>query len=1181
MDIQLKDLVQINSMFHTSTNIEMNISELNALDSFIPTSSSLDIISWLVKPFIDNNSLLRSHLLTGAYGKGKSYSVLVFLSLLSKQLDKQSSNVIRRKIRTKAPRLEANLNLIKDKKYLPIIIDGGYPSLTTSLNMGLKKAIKQNKININNINSSYTKALDVIASWEKNYPNTYNEFKKLVNITDFIEGLTSFNKSVLDEFCLLYPILTSGSTFEPFSDLEIIKNLSKFSKEIEKYGYNGIVIVYDEFSKYLETYNNNISQSDFRVLQDLAELANNSKENNQIHLLLITHKMPKNYFTSSLMLQEWDAISGRFDYKELINEDYQAYEVIDNVIQKNDNEISEIKKQYNNDYQELKQYFVNKQIVNVQTFETIENCFPLHPFTAYCLPVISSLVAQNTRTLFTFLLAKEPFSLSTLIAKKNDIITVDCLFDYFESSFKKQPFDSLIYKVWEETIKLTRKFKAKENIVKFLKALAIINILNQLDEFPPVIDTLFVAFKLSNFDNKDILQTIGFLTETHDIITSVNNMYISIFHDTHNILEALQIEERKIQKNIDVAYELNTLIHKAFYPIAYNDEFNITRYFELCFCNGNEDKIKAIDFTNNNPDGKIYAIIPNNLDSSAIKTLYYELNNSSMNLFVLPNNLNLEDLFQTLVNYKAICNLYKKYSEDEIDEMALLKIELIKADNFEKLLDVISFALKPYSKKTEIVSKEKTSLKCKTKKDFTDLLSTICKNTFTSYPIINKEDINVQKLSGTALSARNNIIDVILNKSTKQINSFKETSQEASFIRTIILNNNLAIDEGNELIITLPSNKESNFFEVFEAIRDFTNCASSNVSFKVLYQRLQNSNFKIGLKRGVIPVFIALALSQFKDQAVIYNSGKNELQLCAQSLSNVDDNPEDFYLTIQNWDTDKAEYLKTLNTAFSTELFPENSLFSLVGNFVNWYNGLPIVTKNTLSKLQSLYPIEFEEDKLIQKFTQLISKYEGNPWNFFFNKIPTLFKLEPSLKLAEEIISIKKYLTGLRVDNANKLKSEMLKKASIEDTGAFSKNLINFYNSQLNIESKFFTKNVSLVNNLFCQTIVTDERLFEQLTHQLVGIRFSDWGSDSFDVFANNWEQYLIEISDDSDSSTDENFLHKLKIIDEIQKSISDDITSGIPEMAQSEIVNCLEEYSDSLTLNQKRSILLKIILEL
>lgn len=38
MDIKLKDLVQINSMFHTSTNIEMNISELNALDSFIPTS---------------------------------------------------------------------------------------------------------------------------------------------------------------------------------------------------------------------------------------------------------------------------------------------------------------------------------------------------------------------------------------------------------------------------------------------------------------------------------------------------------------------------------------------------------------------------------------------------------------------------------------------------------------------------------------------------------------------------------------------------------------------------------------------------------------------------------------------------------------------------------------------------------------------------------------------------------------------------------------------------------------------------------------------------------------------------------------------------------------------------------------------------------------------------------------
>ena len=59
-------------------------------------------------------------------------------------------------------------------------------------------------------------------------------------------------------------------------------------------GYSGIYVVYDEFSKFLEANISEASVSDTKMLQDFAEKCNRSAEN-QLHLMLISHKEIANY----------------------------------------------------------------------------------------------------------------------------------------------------------------------------------------------------------------------------------------------------------------------------------------------------------------------------------------------------------------------------------------------------------------------------------------------------------------------------------------------------------------------------------------------------------------------------------------------------------------------------------------------------------------------------------------------------------------------------------------------------------------------------------------------------------------------------------------------------------------------------------------------------------------------
>ena len=185
--------------------------------------------------------------------------------------------------------------------------------------------------------SYYSEAEKVISNWKKRFPNTYAALemalrKNQITVSELVNGLRNFDRSKLLLFKEIYPELTAGSIFEPILQQEAIKVYQSIVRELkEQHGYDGIVIVFDEFSKYIEGHGKEHFSSDMRVLQEMCELASGSKDDSgKIQLTLIAHKSIKEYGTKldETRRKAYEGVEGRIQERLFVISGQNNYELI-------------------------------------------------------------------------------------------------------------------------------------------------------------------------------------------------------------------------------------------------------------------------------------------------------------------------------------------------------------------------------------------------------------------------------------------------------------------------------------------------------------------------------------------------------------------------------------------------------------------------------------------------------------------------------------------------------------------------------------------------------------------------------------------------------------------------------------------------------------------------------------
>lgn len=251
--MRLSDLVKIDNRFEKSVNLLLDLGVQAKIDGYIPTRSSVKVLGEYIHEVLYSSGE-RASVLIGPYGKGKSHLFLVLLTLLAQLGTASTLNQLISRIEAINPNAAGDIREVMSTKgpLLPVIINTGGGSLNQAFMKGLTSALERDGLSDVTPDSYYSEALKMLQNWETNFPATYEAFASRLGkrMSTFKRKLSRYNESALNFFREVYPELTSGGTFNPNMEEEVIQVYRSVNRTLcERHGYSGIYIVFDEFSK--------------------------------------------------------------------------------------------------------------------------------------------------------------------------------------------------------------------------------------------------------------------------------------------------------------------------------------------------------------------------------------------------------------------------------------------------------------------------------------------------------------------------------------------------------------------------------------------------------------------------------------------------------------------------------------------------------------------------------------------------------------------------------------------------------------------------------------------------------------------------------------------------------------------------------------------------------------------
>lgn len=996
----MSKMISVASGFQYSVNIGYDLNNETKIKNFIPTASAMDLLEDILLS-TQISSTERARVLIGAYGKGKSHIMLMILSLLMKKDLSLFENTLSKIAGTKLLQLIENY-YASNEKILPVIITGSNTSLTQAFLLALQRTLTSNDFLDVMPETNYKAATAVIERWKSEFPETYDKFCKLISKPEniFVEELKEFNTKTYEEFETIYPSLTAGSVFNPFLGFDVVELYENAAKGLRKKGYTGIFVVYDEFSKYLEANIAAASVSDTKMLQDFAEKCNRSGSI-QMHIMLISHKEIANYIDvlPKQKVDGWRGVSERFLHVRLSNNFTQTYEIISSVIQKRPDMWGDFLADNSQRFSTLKDRYCTHPIFSgmseVDIQQTIEGCYPLHPVSTFILPRLSERVAQNERTLFTFLSASGGATLPAYLESCNDqefsLITPDRIYDYFEPLFKKEVYSGTLHENYILTELILERLEQDSLESKVVKCISLIYILEQFEKLRPTKEELYGVFSLS-YSHEDIEAAIESLIKNEYVVyLKRSNSYLQLKQSSGvDIQQKISDVVERQKRTVSIADALNDVnMENYLYPSRYNDAHEMIRYFDFTFI---EEEVaykqdvlhEMMDKTV--ADGVIFGVLPSSAD--AIKELHRKVLSISSEfkraVFVLPRSY--FDVEAAVRDFKAVIQLKEQSNGDRVlfDEY-----EVVYEDLRELMVSFISSFTHPEQYQAYYIS-DGIEQTINRKAAFSELLSSICDLHYSKTPVINNEALNRNEATSMARNSRNKIVAALLRSELEPNLGLTGTGQEVSIMRSTLLRTGVLKNENGNISVNLHPECNPRMADMLSEIEDCIVEArmSGKQSFSVLYERLCSPQNGISIRRELIPLYLAVVLHKYKQQVVVMDRF-GQIALNADALSQINVHPENYSLEYLDWTPEKADYIQRLERIFYEEVIRgeknSNPYDYVISAMKRWYVSLPKYVKEMKKS-----PNGNEIDRGYMAFFKLLRQ---NPTGhqFLFEQIPQAF----------------------------------------------------------------------------------------------------------------------------------------------------------------------------------------------
>lgn len=1200
----MRDMISVASGFQYSVNIGYDLGSDNKLKSFIPTKSALSLLEDILLS-VNPTSSDRARVLIGAYGKGKSHIVLTILSILMKRDLTLFEKLM--------PKIEENPRLYQliqnyyesENKILPVVISGSNTSLTQAFLLSLQRTLSEHDLLSAMPETNYKAAISVIKRWQKDFPETFEKFLNEIDdpVEVFIDRLGNYDVAAYGAFEQVYPSLTAGSAFNPFLGFDVVELYESVAKSLKSKGYTGLYVVYDEFSKFLEANIVDASVSDTKMLQDFAEKCCRSGSL-QLHLMLISHKEISNYIDKlpKEKTDGWRGVSERFKHIHMNNNFSQTYEIISSVIQHKEPIWGTFCDEHARDFEALfSRYQKHQMFMDAQgEIETaIRGCFPLHPVSTFILPRLSERVAQNERTLFTFLSAEGTATLAVFLDEYEDnftLVTPDLIYDYFEPLLKKEVYAGDIHDTFVLTSTILNQIPEDTLGSKIIKTISLIYILGQFERLNPTKEQIIGIYS-GTYELSEIEQAISDLIEKEFVIyIKRSNDYLRLKQTSgvdiqQKIHDQIESQSGKITTK-DVLNGSN--FDNYMYPTRYNDDHEMTRFFAFQFISSAEVTVDVdwnLKSESIDADGIIYGIIPEN--ETQLKKITKIIKDTSLGyeryIFVLPKHY--KDVEAVAQEYAAIAKL----RDHAVDDPVLFdEYEVVFEDLQEIIKGFIGMYTHPENYRSVYIHNG-NELHVYRKSGLTEVMSQICDAVYNMTPVINNESVNKNDITSVAQNSRNKIVSALLRSELEPNLGLSGTGQEVSIMRSTLLRTGIWSEDGGVPQINLhPENV--NMRHMLETIEDFILETRQNgkTSFAELYERLTLPEYHIGLRYGLIPIYVAAVMHNYRQQIVI-NDRFGPIQTSADALIQINSDPSSFTLEYLDWNPEKENYIARLSDAFRDYVVDaerSGNSYDYVANAMRrWYMALPKYSKESTKRPTG--------EKLVRRQLEIMKLLRQNTSSsdLLFKKLPEAVDYHGDYAdVATDIIDAKGFFDGLLTE----LKQELISKTKAaflpeNDKKASKKTtLTDAAKDWCNrLDPKSFEQLFSDGTDRFLQhlrSMTNDEDLFiTRLAKLATGLRLEDWDNKTVKQYIDALARFMKTAKDFHSSvvaeAINDTSSYQVTFADEEGTSTTrrfDKVAvSARGKLLFNQITASLEAMGHSISEQEKRQILMEVLKKL
>lgn len=1207
--LRLRDGIKINERFQSSVSLKFDLDKVSKFREFVPSGSSVFVLrSFLEDIFVYRRN--RSVLLTGAYGRGKSHLLLVLLNLLL-QREGKAWTVARQELLEKIRPLDPELVRILGQhgegtgRYLPVVVSLGAGELERSYLLALHQALERHQLLELVPGSYFEEALRMVALWEREYPSAYQLLRRRLEmqqyqIEDFVRELREHREEAMGLFKAVYPELTAGNRFNPLLDMEVT-TLYQETMEVlrERYGFDGMLVVFDEFSKFIEGEDSSRVSRDMKLIQDMCELCNSSGDMD-IRQILIAHKSIREYgdYLPRAVFNSFESVEGRLVELPFLSSPQNYYELMGNVLQKTE-QFPQLLKEYQIHPEELGQKAFSltgcHSLFTREDYQRVivEGCFPLHPMAVWFLVKISEYVGQNERTVFTFLAKEEACTLAAFVrdhqAGEDIIAGCDKIYDYFAPVFATDVRNQSFYKEYIKAEYIIGKLSKEDAFypqeLRLVKALALIHMLH-LQEVPANDAVLQECARLSR---EELACTVGDLMGRGLLRyrAKIGSYVFSIRADV-NLEEEIKNLARKGRFRQSLPEVLRQVSDQRYVlPKEYNQQRAMTRYFEYVYMTREQYcRLPSADriFREHFADGKLIVICDGTGEQEERKQIAGKTGELREDRLAVLYPAARVDFAEQVNRYLAVEQLQRDKKFLQEYETAEEELIFYKDDLCYEINRMLEHNFAPKGMGVFVLHSREQPQIYRSGHAFQMLLTRLCNQYYDRTPVINHELVNRRRISVQTRRARGHVIERILQGQDRR-DWLHGGSPEATIYRAALVATGVEVPVSEEASadashgdVSQPQMSDE-IREVLRQIQDFIRSAGGvKRSFQELYQLLQGEHY--GMRDGVIPIYVAWCTMQLPGTPVLY-VGDLEQRFQAEQLNQIDCNPAEYSLYLETDTAEKLEYFSSLERLFDVaDTVTADRLVRLrriTDRIREWYNGVGVYARTA--------GMEETQDRSTIRLCRLLQRQSVNPRELLLVELPALFGTQTYQECYRELAARKEKIDGFYPALQEQMAALTKRIFGGGETDPLRTVLQNWWETTGKAAENMIVGNVAARVLRLVKGLESDheEYIINALSHAVLGIYPENYKQVSVEEYHIRLEQALAELEQAQQRDGEKDmlsFVIRTSSGQRIERSMKEGKPNVHSGFLYNQIMELLEEVDGVLEKDQQIQVMLQALEE-